>query len=121
MATTSIKIKSTEFCLVDIHIHKSKYDAIRLNLFDDLCSDVILGLDFQCQHQRLIFQFDGECPDLIVVNNKVCSVAVASTEKVSLFSNLQGGIDQSPQNLEGTIKRIKSLLRIMLTSYLKRV
>ena len=88
MATTSIKIKSTGFCLVDIHIHKSKYDAIRLNLFDDLCSDVILGLDFQCQHQRLIFQFDGECPDLIVVNNKVCSVAVASTEKVSLFSNL---------------------------------
>ena len=50
MASTSMKIKSTRFCLVDIHIHKSKYDAIRLNLFDDLCSDVILGLDFQRQY-----------------------------------------------------------------------
>ena len=88
MASTSIKIKSTGFCLVDIHIHKSKYDAIRLNLFDDLCSNVILGLDFQRQHQRLIFQFDRECPDLIVVNDKICSVAAATTEKVSPFSNL---------------------------------
>ena len=47
MAFLSMKIKSTGSCLVDIHIHKSKYDAIRLNLFDDLCSDVILWLDFQ--------------------------------------------------------------------------
>ena len=91
MASTSMKTKSTGFCLVDIHIHKSKYDAIRLNLFDDLCSDVILGLDFQRQHQRLIFQFDGERPDLIVSNDKICSVAAATTEKVSLFSNLSRG------------------------------
>ena len=91
MASLSMKIKSTGFCLVDIHIHKSKCDAIRLNLFDDLCSDVILGLDFQCKHQRLIFQFDGECSDLIVANDKVCSVAAATTEKVPLFSNLSMG------------------------------
>ena len=91
MASTSMKIKSTGFCLVDIHIHKSKYDAIRLNSFDDLCSDVILGLDFQRQHQRVIFQFEGECPDLIVANDKICSVAAATTEKVSLFSNLSRG------------------------------
>ena len=71
MASTSMKIKSTGFCLVDIHIHKSKYKAIRLNLFDDLCSDVILGIDFQYQHQRLIFLFDGKCPDLIVANDRV--------------------------------------------------
>ena len=49
-ASTSMKIKSTGFCLVDIDIHKSKYEAIRLNLFHDLCSDVILGLNLQCQH-----------------------------------------------------------------------
>ena len=91
MASASMKIKSTGFCLADIHIHKSKYDAIRLNLFDDLCSDVILGLDFQRQHLRVIFQFDGECPDLIVANDKICSVAAATTEKVSLFSNLSRG------------------------------
>ena len=86
-----MKIKSTGFCLVDIDIHKSKYEAIRLNLFHDLCSDVILGLNLQCQHQRLILQLDGECPDLIVANDRVCSVAAATTEKVSLFSNLSRG------------------------------
>ena len=91
MASTSMKIKSTRFCLVDIHIHKSKYDAIILNLFDDWCSDVILGVDFQRQHQRVIFQFDGECPHFIVANDKICSVAAATTEKVSLFSNLSRG------------------------------
>ena len=86
-----MKIKSTGFCLVDIYIHKSKCDAIRLNLLHDLCIEVILGLDFQCQHQRLIFQFNGECPDLIVANDKVCSVAAATIEKVSLFKNLSRG------------------------------
>ena len=91
LASTTIKLKSTGFRLADVHIHKSKYDAIRLNLFDDLCSDVILGLDFQHQHQCLIFQFDGECLDLIVANDKVCSVAAATTEKVSLFSDLSRG------------------------------
>ena len=50
-----------------------------------------MGLDFQRQHRRLIFQFDGECPDLIVANDKICSVAAATTEKVSLFSNLSRG------------------------------
>ena len=122
MASQTMKIKSTGFCLVDIHIHKSKYDAIRLNLFDDLCSDVILGLNFQCQHQRLIFEFEGECLDLIVANDKACLVvAAATTEKCHFFQICQGGIDQLPQNLEGTIKRIGSLSRNMLTTYLKRV
>ena len=57
---------------------------------------MILGLDFQRQHQRVIFQFDEKCSDLIVANDKICSVATATTEKVSLVSNFQGGIDQLP-------------------------
>ena len=88
MAATTMKIKSTGFCLVDL-IHKgTKYSCTRLNVFENLCSDVILGLDFQSQHQRLIFNFNGESPDLIVSSDSQCSLAAANTNEVSLFSNL---------------------------------
>ena len=88
MAATTMKIKSTGFCLVDL-IHKgTKYSCTRLNVFENLSSDVILALDFQSQHQRLIFNFNGESPDLIVSSDSHCSLAAANTNEVSLFSNL---------------------------------
>ena len=88
MTATTIKIKFTGFCLVDL-IHKgTKYLSTRLNIFENLCSDIILGLDFQSQHQRLIFNFDGESPDLIVSSSRHCSLVAARTDEVSVFSNL---------------------------------
>ena len=60
----------------------------RLNVFENLCSDVILGLDFQGRHQRVIFEFNGESNDLVISGKSICAVTAASTDAVSLFSNL---------------------------------
>ena len=99
MASSTAKTKSRGFCLVNVVTKDTAYESTRLNVLKNLCSDVIfrirriLGLDFQSQHQRLIFEFDGSSPDMIVfVSNKLnCAMAAASTEAVSLFSNLSPG------------------------------
>ena len=56
MASSAMKMKSKGFCLVDLELKGNKYESTRLNGFENLCSDVILGLDFQGRHQRVIFQ-----------------------------------------------------------------
>ena len=74
MASSVIKMKSNGFCLV--------------NVFDNLCSDVILRLDFQGRHQRVIFEFNGESNDLVISGKSTCAVTSVSIDAVSLFSNL---------------------------------
>jgi len=64
------------------------YPSTKLNLVDSLCCDVILGLDFQCHHQRLIFEFGGTAADLVVSNKDSCAVNASSVEEMRLFTNL---------------------------------
>ena len=92
MASTAVKIKSKGFCLVDIVNNGIKFPETRLNAFENLCSDVILGLDFQSQYQRLIFQFSGSSPDLLVSREFNCTLAAAQATEVSLFSNLSSDV-----------------------------
>ena len=92
MASAAMKMRSSGFRVVDMTINGKKYEATRLNVLDNLCSDIILGLDFQCQHHRLIFEFNGDSPDLIVSNDSKCALAVADTKEATLFSNLTPGV-----------------------------
>ena len=87
MASSAMKMKSNGFCLVDLELKGNKYESTRLNVFENLCSDVILGLDFQGRHQRVIFEFNGESNDLVISGKSTCAVTAASTDAVSLFSN----------------------------------
>ena len=74
--------------MADIYVHRNEFDATRLKLFDGLCSDVILELDFDSHLQRFIFQFDGESPDSSVSNDEPHFLGATATKEVSLFSNL---------------------------------
>ena len=85
--------------MVKIESNGSKYQVIRLNIFENLCSDVILRLNFQSQRQRLIFQLNGSSSDLLVSRESYCTLAAAyissclyCTTEVSLFSNLSSDI-----------------------------
>ena len=91
MASTAMKINSAGFCVADIrgNVGKTRYLSTRLNMLVNLCSDVILGLYFQSQHQQLVIKFHGESPDLVVTQqDSHCLLRIAKTSKVSLFSNL---------------------------------
>ena len=58
----------------------------------NLCTDVILGIDFQEKHSSISIVYHGNRPTLIVSNSKqssnVCSLAKANVSEVSLFSSI---------------------------------
>ena len=60
---------------------------------EDLCADVILGLDFQKQHEAVTIKFNGSRPSIEVSNTDtlttVCSLAKADVDYPSLFDNLE--------------------------------
>ena len=74
IASVAMKVKSFGFCIVDITINDTKYEATRLNVLDNLCKDVVLGLDFWSQHERLIFKFNGNLLKLVVDNDMNCAL-----------------------------------------------
>ena len=56
---------------------------------NDLCSDIILGYDFQNMHKRLIIELSGSKSDLVIENNTTpCALSVATVGEPSLFANL---------------------------------
>ena len=54
MANTLMKACVTGYCVVNITVDGSNYKDFRFNVIKDLCSDNILGYDFQNMHRRLI-------------------------------------------------------------------
>ena len=56
-----------------------------------LCTDVLLGGDFQAQHDRVVFQHNGSKSELVVPSNSAdhaSTVCAANLKPVSLFNNL---------------------------------
>ena len=86
MASSTMKMKSKGFCLADVTIKSVNYESARLNTFENLCSDVILGLDFQSQDSRLVFEIGGTSPELVMQPyESSCALAAAKMEAVSYF------------------------------------
>ena len=119
MASTAMKINSSGFCVADINIGKTIYPSTRLNVLDNICSDVILGLDFQSQHQQLVIKFHGESPDLVVTQDSHCLLTIANTPEVSLFSNLSAMPSRSLLHHDDTIRKIGLSFKRTWTNYLK--
>ena len=89
MASAAMKIKSSGFCVADVTINDTTYAAVRLNILGNLCSDMILGLDFLSQHQRLIFELNGNALDLVVANELNCALDIADTKEDILLQTCQ--------------------------------
>ncbi|XP_046863329.1 uncharacterized protein LOC124457082 [Xenia sp. Carnegie-2017] len=70
MVLTSLKAKVLGHCFVDIELGHQCYSSVRLGVLKDLCSDIILGQDFQREHKSVVIEF------------------AASIEEPSLFANL---------------------------------
>ena len=68
---------------VDLSISGRHYTNVKLHVLDNLCTDVILGLDFQKQHKCVRFNFGGEKPAM-----DVCSLEMSNVKSPELFSNL---------------------------------
>ena len=87
MALTSLKTHVIGQCFADIDLNQHVYTCTRLGVLKDLCSDIILGHDFQKEHERVTIEFGGSKPELIIPNSaSVCAVSAATIDEPSVFS-----------------------------------
>ena len=90
MAQTTLSTNSIGYCIVDVTLKGNNYPSTHLSILKNLCSDIILGQDFQSRHQSVIIDYNGPKPDLQLSNDTVCGLTAASVEEPSLFPNLSG-------------------------------
>ena len=83
MASTSLYSKIMGICSGNIDLNKIKYENIKLKIMKDLCADVILGLDFQSQHESVMLMFGGMKEPLTV-----SGLTTLKTETPSPFQNI---------------------------------
>ena len=83
MATSSLSTKTEGSCSVTIKYQGQTYKDFHLSVMPGLCSDLILGLDFQSQHDSVTFKYGGTKPPL-----SVCSLTTLNIEPPSPFGNL---------------------------------
>uniref|UniRef100_A0A2C9LBJ4 CCHC-type domain-containing protein n=1 Tax=Biomphalaria glabrata TaxID=6526 RepID=A0A2C9LBJ4_BIOGL len=83
MASTHVSRITQGHIYANIRLKNERYEGVRLSLLDNLCSAVILGLDFISLHQNLFIPFDGQKPSLCL-----STLQPSKVEAPSLFSNL---------------------------------
>ena len=93
MALTTLRTHILGHCFADISIDQVAYSSVRLGILKDLCSDIILGHDFQKKHKRVTIEFGSTRPELVIPckNPTAPLSSAASIEEPSLFGNLLPG------------------------------
>ena len=59
MGSTSLCSQIMDISNVDIEVNGIKYKSIKFKIMHDLCTNVILVLDFQPQHESVTLMFGG--------------------------------------------------------------
>ena len=87
MAQSTLSAKTLGHCIADLELGGKTYSNLRLSILPGLCSDLILGLDFQKQHQSVSFHHGGPEPPLVV-----CGLTTLKVEPPDLFTNLTADV-----------------------------
>ena len=87
MAQSTLSAKTQGHCFADLELGCKLYSNLHLSILPGLCSDLILGLDFQRQHQSISFHHGGPEPPLVV-----CGLSTLKVEYPDLFTNLTADI-----------------------------
>ena len=91
LAQKSLSTNSKGFVVVDmtLHLNGQLYPSTRLGLMKDLCCGVLLGQDFQKQHESVNIRYGGpKSPLNLPGTDYYCALAAAAIEEPSLFQNL---------------------------------
>ncbi len=87
MAQSSLSAKTLGYCVVSLELEGKTYSNLRLSVLSCLCADLILGLDFQEQHDSISFHHGGPKPPLVV-----CGLTTLKVESPDLFANLSSDV-----------------------------
>ena len=69
--------------MIDLSYQGRKYEALRVSVLPGLCVSLKLGLDFQSQHESVVFHYGGSEPIL-----SVCGFSTLHIEPPEPFANL---------------------------------
>lgn len=83
MASASLSAKARGFCNVELRLKERVYQNVRLFILPELCANIILGEDFQEQHESVTFNYGGNLPPLVL-----CGLTTLSVDPPQLFENL---------------------------------
>ena len=83
MASTSLSSQIIGSVNLDFTMNNLNYSNVKLNVMKDLCVDIILGLDFQSQHESITLKFGGNKPPLVI-----CGLSTLHVSPPSLFNHL---------------------------------
>ena len=84
LASVSHSAQIHGYCETDLALMGRQYKNVRLHVVPDLCADLILGLDFQIQHQSITLNYGGKEPPL----DLVCRLSSLNVKPPDLFANL---------------------------------
>ena len=83
MASSSLSLKLTRYCVCDISFNGRDYNKMELTVLPDSCTDIILGVPFLKLHESVNVDYGGSEPAL-----KVCALSKVKIPPVELFKNL---------------------------------
>ncbi|KAK3726270.1 hypothetical protein QZH41_003048 [Actinostola sp. cb2023] len=83
MATSAFSTKVTGCCIVDLADQERVYKGFHLSVLPGLCADLILGLNFQSQHESVTFNYGGPKPSL-----SICGLSTLNMDPPAPFANL---------------------------------
>eukprot|EP00794_Sanderia_malayensis_P020739 gene20739-22770_t len=83
MASTALSANVTGTCRANLEYQNQKYSNLCFSVLPGLCADLILGLDFQSQHESITFQYGGSQPPL-----SVCGFSTLNMDPAEPFANL---------------------------------
>ena len=98
MTLTTLKTDVIGCCTTDITLNDCTYSNVKLSVLKDLCSDVILGHDFQKHHERLTIELH-DCLQLLFMG----------IGNYSYLQTLSLVLNQLPQNLNVSVSHIEHL------------
>ena len=58
------------------------YSNVKFNVLENLCVDIILGVEFQKQHQKVTFNYGGKKEPI-----EICALTTLNVEPPKLFAN----------------------------------
>ena len=87
MASSNLKGHISGQCVTNVNINGVEYSNVLLKLMNGLCTDILLGHDFQSLHEQVVFKFNGVKNDF-VVSSEVCALSNSIASVPSLFSNV---------------------------------
>ena len=83
MATSALTTKMLGYCFTDIVLKERLYSNVKLYILPSLCADIILGQNWQAQHESVTIHYGGAAPPL-----KVCGLTAVDVDCPPLFQYL---------------------------------